>query len=115
MKTRADRNGDWMVSFPAMEAGGPYEILISADNEIKLENILIGDVWICSGQSNMAWSVQRSNNAEEEIRNADYPKIRLLHIDNNFSHTPADDVPETEWKVCSPESVPSFSDRKSVV
>mgnify|MGYP006287054223 CR=1 FL=1 len=109
MKTRADRNGDWMVSFPAMEAGGPYEILISADNEIKLENILIGDVWICSGQSNMAWSVQRSNNAEEEIRNADYPKIRLLHIDNNFSHTPADDVPETEWKVCSPESVPSFS------
>ncbi len=108
-KTRADENGNWTIIFPALEAGGPYEIQISGKNEIRLENILIGDVWICSGQSNMAWNVKRSDNAEEEIRNAGYPEIRLLHIDNNFSYAPADDVPETRWKVCDPESVPAFS------
>lgn len=108
-KTRADKNGNWMVVFPALEAGGPHTILIEGNNTIKLENILIGDVWICSGQSNMAWAVENSNNAQEEIKNANYPKIRLLHINNNFSYTAVDDVPETEWKVCSPESVPSFS------
>lgn len=108
-KTRADKDGNWMVVFPAMEAGGPYTLKLSGENEIILENILIGDVWICSGQSNMEWMVANSNNAEEEIENANYPKIRLLQVDHNFQLDPVTDIPITNWTVCSPETIPSFS------
>lgn len=108
-KTRAGSDGKWMVTFPAMTAGGPYQMVISGKNQIGLENIMIGDVWICSGQSNMEWSVSNSNNAEEEIMNANYPNIRLLDVGRNFQLAPVDDIPATNWNVCSSSSIPSFS------
>ncbi|MGY0036653.1 hypothetical protein [Pedobacter sp. NJ-S-72] len=74
----ADQNGNWMVRFPTFKAGGPYKLKISESgkpgSEISLEKILIGDVWLASGQSNMEWSVQQAQDAANEIANADFPE-----------------------------------------
>jgi sialate O-acetylesterase len=107
---RTSTEGKWSVVFPAMKEGGPYELRVSGrKNEITLSDILIGDVWILSGQSNMAVSVAKSANPEEEIKNADYPNIRLLIVGNKASLLPVEDVNTTGWKVCSPENIPNFS------
>jgi sialate O-acetylesterase len=107
--TRADREGRWLVTLPAMKAGGPYSMKIRGRNIIELENILIGDVWICSGQSNMEFPVQSSNNAEEEASHADYHGLRLFTVPNNVQFEPADDIPDGEWLECNPETVLPFS------
>jgi sialate O-acetylesterase len=107
VKTSADDR--WIVTFPAMKAGGPYKMVITGKNKIELINILMGDVWVCSGQSNMEWPLSQANNAEEEIAAANYPDIRLFHAPRNIQFKPADDVQSGEWKVCSPETVSNFS------
>lgn len=107
--TRAGLDKKWMLVFPEMDAGGPYEMKIKAKNEIVLENILIGDIWICSGQSNMELNVANSNNSNIEIASANYPMIRLLTIPNNMKMQKDEDVPETIWKECNSDVVGSFS------
>jgi len=99
----------WEAVFPAMKEGGPYEISISGKNTIELKNIMIGDIWICSGQSNMEWTLQKTDNVEEELAVAENNNIRLLNIPQTVSEIPLDDVPECEWKVCSAESAAEFS------
>jgi len=106
---RAAQDGTWSVQFEPMEAGGPYDLIIKGDNEIVLENILVGDVWICSGQSNMEFEVYKLLDAEQEIANANYPDIRLFNVPQNVQFSPAEDIPEESWHVCSPESVGDFS------
>ncbi|MDD9972828.1 MAG: sialate O-acetylesterase, partial [Candidatus Poribacteria bacterium] len=76
----ADANGNWQAKLPAMAAGGPYTLRITGRNTLELTNVLFGEVWVCSGQSNMEWPVSASNNSEEEIAAAMYPKVRLFHI-----------------------------------
>ncbi|HYH57072.1 MAG TPA: sialate O-acetylesterase, partial [Anseongella sp.] len=71
----ADAAGNWKATLKKMKAGGPYRMTLSAGNRIELKNILIGDVWVCSGQSNMEWPLEKARNPEEEIKNAAYPKI----------------------------------------
>jgi len=107
--TRAGKDGKWLVTFPAMKAGGPYKMEIQGKNNIELENILIGDVWICSGQSNMEWSVANSNNAEEEALNADYTGLRLFTVPRNIQFKPVEDIPGEEWLECNAETVLPFS------
>ncbi|HYW96050.1 MAG TPA: sialate O-acetylesterase, partial [Bacteroidales bacterium] len=70
---------------------------------------LLGDVWICSGQSNMEFPLVKADDAENEIKKADFPEIRLLDIPHNLQLIPVNDVPETQWTVCTPENVPDFS------
>ncbi len=106
---RADSDGNWSVTLDPMTAGGPFIMTIKGDNEISLEDILIGEVWVCSGQSNMEWSVSQSNNPEEEIRNANYPNIRIFDVPRNLQLTPMDDIPETDWHRVSPETIAGFS------
>ena len=78
---KAAEDGKWVVNLDPMEAGGPHKIQItSGQDKIILTNVLIGEVWICSGQSNMEWSVRASNNSDQEIANAKFPQIRLFHI-----------------------------------
>lgn len=108
-KTKADKNGKWRVILQPMKAGGPFQMLIRGENEIVLKNILIGDVWICSGQSNMQMKVSESNNAENEIKNANYPNIRLFTVPNRMSNIPLEDIPNSFWKLCTPENVKNFS------
>jgi len=109
LSAKADTDGKWMVVFPAMKEGGPYSITIKGKNTIVLDNILLGDVYICSGQSNMEWVVKNTNNSESEIVNANYPEIRLLTIPKNLQYFPVDDVEGVKWTVCSPETVGRFS------
>lgn len=106
--TTADDNGDWSVRLAAMSVGGPHEMTVKGNNEIVLNNILVGEVWVCSGQSNMQWSTNRADNAEDEIAAANFPKIRLFNIPRVPAGTPQADV-EAEWTECTPETVPGFS------
>lgn len=114
--TTTTANGEWKLTVKTPEAGGPYTIKVKGENEITLSNVLIGDVWICSGQSNMHMPVGRTENnwrtgvlnASEEIENADYPNIRLFTVDRITSDTLLNDV-QGEWLTCNPESIYEFS------
>ena len=105
----AGADGRWTAYLPSMKAGGPHEITVKGTSEATIKNVLVGEVWFCSGQSNMEWRVRQSNNAEEEIANAKHPTIR--HI--KFPHRPADnpqaDIPSDGWKVCGPDTVADFT------
>ncbi|MBN1294626.1 MAG: sialate O-acetylesterase [Candidatus Latescibacteria bacterium] len=102
--TKTGTDGRWKLKLPAMSAGGPFSMTVSGRNTITLDNILIGEVWICSGQSNMEMGITLINNAEEEIASADYPDIRLFHLARKTSERPLDDVNEV-WKPCSPGTI----------
>lgn len=109
-ETTADADGKWKLTLDSEEAGGSFQLVVSGQNRIVLEDILIGEVWICSGQSNMEWSVGRSYNAKQEIANANYPKIRHLRIPRKTAGTPLDDVEgPLEWKEANPQHVADFT------
>lgn len=103
--------GMWKAEFPAMEAGGPYELRIDgSDSSIVLQDILIGDVWLASGQSNMEWPLRAQvDNFEQEIAEANYPEIRLFTVDHNTSYEPIEDLEEGNWLVTAPETIGDFS------
>jgi sialate O-acetylesterase len=106
---RTGSQGTWKVVLKTPEAGGPYNIRIKGYNELTLKNVLIGEVWLCSGQSNMEWSAQSGiQNGEEEIKNANYPEIRLFTVFQATSLYPQDHL-TGEWTVCTPETMRSFS------
>jgi len=107
--SRVFKDSTWMVTLNAMDAGGPYEMLIIGKDTTLLNNVMLGDVWVCSGQSNMEWTLANTNNAEEEIANANYPMIRLFDIPHNVQLSPVDDIPSGEWMMCTPENIPDFS------
>lgn len=106
---KADKKGKWQTELKSMPAGGPFEMVIKGNNEITLTNILVGDVWICSGQSNMEFRLQSVINANEEISNAKYPRIRLFTVQKKTSTIPLEDCESEGWAVCIPESAASFS------
>lgn len=105
----AGEDGKWMVRLPAMKAGGPLSMTIEGTNKVTLTNILVGEVWLCSGQSNMEWAVASSDNAKQEIAAADHPRIRHIKIPHVPADTPQEDVPSEGWQVCSPETVGRFT------
>ena len=105
----ANKKGKWSMSLDAEKEGGPYSIEFSGENMIRLNDILIGDVWLCSGQSNMEWTVAQSANAVEEMANARYPMIRHIKINRSTHSLPQDDAAASGWKECSPTQAGSFS------
>ncbi len=106
---RADANGHWEVTLKALEAGGPYDLSVSGNkNQLHVRDILMGDVWLCSGQSNMQWVVNNVSNAEEAKKTAHYPQIRSLNIPRRMELSPKDTI-TTAWRICSPETVGTFS------
>ncbi|MCA0932485.1 hypothetical protein LCM02_08480 [Lutimonas saemankumensis] len=109
LKDRADASGNWLIVLEPMKFGGPYSMIIQGKNEIVFNNILIGDVWVCSGQSNMQWPVSKSMNPEKEIQNASYPEIRLFEVPRKVSNVPLESMPNSSWKACSPETIKNFS------
>jgi sialate O-acetylesterase len=108
--TKADAKGKWIGTLPAQKADGKSRKIIieGSSNRIELSDILIGEVWIGSGQSNMEWRLTSTNGAKEAIAAADHPQIRLFHVPKVQMKTPSEDVKAT-WKVCNPEAVPNFS------
>ena len=110
-KTITNTEGRWVILLSAMKAGGPYTMDISGQNKIVLKDILIGDVWICSGQSNMVHQmVLHSVRYTNEIANADYPEIRHFWIPTLTDlQKPHDDLPAGYWKSANPDDVLQFS------
>ena len=107
---KADNTGKWTVLLAQMPAGGPFTMTIrDKKNTITLEDILVGEVWLCSGQSNMEWSVAQTQNAQAEIREATHPNIRHFFVSHELSLQPEADLKNGDWKVCSPETVGSFT------
>jgi len=109
VKTKAGKDGKWIAKLPAMEYGGPYTLSLKGKNTVELTNIMIGEVWVCSGQSNMEFQVNRAINADDEIAEANYPNIRLFTVEKKISKTPMSDLETGEWTVCSPKTIPNFS------
>ncbi len=109
---RADADGKWSVKIktPKAKAGKALTLTVKGNNEIVLNDILLGEVWICSGQSNMQWSMARlgTDTVKQDIANAADSQIRLFTVERTFSTTPKDDC-KGRWQVCSPETVAPFS------
>jgi len=111
-KTKADKQGNWTIILDALPYGGPYTMQIKGKgNTIIINDILIGEVWLCSGQSNMEMTLNsfaKVNNYDEEVKNADYPQIRQFKVHKQMSTKPETEL-QGQWAVCSPETVPDFS------
>ena len=103
-QVQANERGEWKAVLPAMKAGGPYTLTVSGSSTVRFEDVMIGEVWLCSGQSNMEMGVGVSKDAQKEIAAADYPGIRLLKVAKSWKPMPQDDI-EGTWKVCSPKTV----------
>ncbi|MDQ8011005.1 MAG: sialate O-acetylesterase [Flavobacterium nitrogenifigens] len=108
-KTTADKNGKWKVNLNAEKAGGPFELIIIGKNKITIKNVLVGEVWICSGQSNMEFQVFKTMNAEKEISSANYPMIRHFGVAQDLSGTRKDDLKQGKWEVANKENVGNFT------
>lgn len=111
---KADEKGNWKITMPTPGYGGPYAVTISDGELLTLNNVLIGEVWVCSGQSNMEMPLAgwgRINNYQQEIDAASYPNIRLLQVERQTSLTPQEDakVWENGWQACSPANISNFS------
>lgn len=108
-KTKAGKDGAWAVKLSKLKAGGPYEMAISGEkNSVRFEDVLVGEVWICSGQSNMEWPLKAARDGEKEVAEANYPQIRLFVVNKKVAAEPQTAC-EGQWAVCTPESVPGFS------
>jgi sialate O-acetylesterase len=109
LSVMADNQGTWGITFQTPVAGGPYKMTIMGYNRIEFNNVLIGEVWLCSGQSNMEWSARSGIlNGEEEIKNADYPQIRLFTVYHSTSKFPQEHL-TGQWSECNPGTMQSFS------
>lgn len=105
-------DGKWKLQLDSEKAGGPYDMEVHGRTSRILKGILFGDVWVCSGQSNMEFPVKGWSeviNAEEEIRNASYPGIRLFTVEKNIAALPAEDVKGGNWQRCDPGTISPFS------
>ncbi|WP_405413912.1 sialate O-acetylesterase [Maribacter sp. Asnod1-A12] len=110
LKVKTGNDAKWEINVKTLEAGGPYQIIIKGkNNEIVLKDILIGEVWLCSGQSNMEWSANsKIDNRDYEVENANYSNIRLFTVAKRTSEYPQENV-VGNWVSCSPETMQDFS------
>ncbi|HVG40919.1 MAG TPA: sialate O-acetylesterase, partial [Chitinophagaceae bacterium] len=111
-----NKEGKWLTYVPTTKAGGPYNITFKASNELKVENVLLGEVWLASGQSNMEFFMTKTRsssytgviNYEQEIKEATYPAIRQIDVANKNADAPQGNF-KGDWKICSPQTVDTFS------
>jgi len=101
--------GRWTAQLAPTSAGGPYTLVVEGTNTVTVSDVLVGEVWLCSGQSNMAMNVRGAMNAEQEAAAADYPQIRMATLARKTAREPKADCELKEWVVCSPQTVPAFS------
>ncbi len=109
LNATANTQGEWKIVVKTPAAGGPYDIDIKGYNDIKLTGVMIGEVWLCSGQSNMEWSASSGiDNQAEEIQDANYPDIRLFTVSSETASCPQQHFTGS-WLKCTPETMKSFS------
>ena len=107
-ETTADAAGNWRLALPTLPAGGPHTLTVSGANRLEIKDVLIGEVWLGSGQSNMAMTVSRAKDYEAEKKNAELPRLRVFTTARQNTLEPARDC-QGVWKVCSAETVGNFS------
>lgn len=108
--TKADQSGQWSVEMPALKSGDNLELVVNGKNSLKLKNVAIGDLWVCSGQSNMEMDLGGCLGATEDIKAADLPRIRRIKINHEQAGQAAVEAPTaTQWQVCSPDTVRGFT------
>lgn len=106
----ATASGRWEVSLPSMTAGGPHTLTVRGDGDtLEVRDVLVGDVWICSGQSNMEWVVADARNAEQEIAQADDPQIRHFKVPRSWADTPEETLAGGQWEPAQSEYVGDFT------
>lgn len=102
--------GKWILKAgPFTTDVSPAILEIKGSNTIRIEDVLVGEVWLCGGQSNMQWEVKSSGDAEKEIAAADFPLIRYFRIPSTVAQTPAETIPDISWKICTPQNAGDFS------
>jgi len=107
--TTADDDGMWRVTLESLSVGEPRELVVKGKNEIRITDLLVGEVWICSGQSNMQWSVSNSTDFALEATAAKFPEIRMINFPQVGAQEPIWSHDDRHWMVCSPETVGNFS------
>ncbi len=107
--TTADKFGHWSAYLKPGSAGGPFEMEVRGTNALRIADILVGDVWIASGQSNMEFRTKDVDNGAAEVAAANYPKIRLFQAEHAVSEYLLDDIAAKTWVACTPQTVANFS------
>ncbi len=107
-KAAADGDGHWLANLTKLKAGENFDIVIKGSNTVTIKNVLVGQVWLCGGQSNMEFSVAQANDGAKEVAEANHDQIRLFMVKRAMAKTPVADV-EGSWKVCDPASAAPFS------
>ena len=108
--TKADASGAWKVELPALKAGENLQLNVQGKNSVVLKNIIVGDIWVCSGQSNMEMNLTGCLGAAEDIKAADLPKIRQIKFNKTLASQPEADAPTaTPWQVCAPDTAGGFT------
>jgi len=110
VSAKANGEGKWVINLKPIPAGGPYDMrIISKKDSVVLNDVMVGEVWICSGQSNMEWTVQNVNNAKDEIANAVNVPVRQFKVATQVALQPLDDITKGEWVAASPQTVGNFT------
>ena len=109
VKTTADRQGNWKIVLQAEPAGGPYELVVLSDDTIRYKNVLVGEVWVCGGQSNMEWKVSSSKDAAKEIADAKNSLIRYIRVPKEIDSEPQNDIKSGDWQICGNTTVGEFT------
>ncbi|MBZ5586462.1 MAG: sialate O-acetylesterase [Acidobacteriia bacterium] len=107
--TAADGLGFWSVYLPASEAGGPFELSVKGNNAITLRDVMVGEVWVDSGQSNMEFALRGALNGEAEVAAANHPNIRFFKVNRKTSPFPATDAAAIPWQSCTPQNAGGYS------
>jgi sialate O-acetylesterase len=109
LKTKADKQGNWQVKLAAQAAGGPFELSIIGTNTITLKDVMVGDVWLCGGQSNMQWALSWLNFQGVDTAHADNPHLRLFTVAIDLDYLPKNDIKGGQWQVASMKTLGPFS------
>ena len=105
----ADAQGAWSVHLPALSADGPFTLTIQGNKQVTIKDVMIGEVWIASGQSNMTYSLSGSAGAAEEVPQANYPQVRLFTVPRKIAVSPQQDTLPAHWELCTPDNAKGFS------
>jgi len=109
MQTKAGADGRWALKLPSQPAGGPFELTVQGTNTLRLTDVLVGDVWLASGQSNMEWPLRDAAGGAEAAAAANYPQIRLFNVPNRAEIRPLAELAGGKWQACTPQSAAGFS------
>jgi sialate O-acetylesterase len=107
--TRTHQNGRWSTTLGPFPAGGPCELVIVGKNRITIHDVLVGDVWVASGQSNMEFPLADVVNSEQEVADSNYPQLRLFKVHQRVAFRPVDDVEADTWTASTAKTVANFS------